>query len=138
MRGRQVYLVVCFMAITAARTLSFIVTCHVSQVPEHSLPLLAAALEERTEALPRALATGGDVSLLFEDLHWLLLLAAHTLTEHEPGEAPLVPPELMRHSCAQANFGTVDRQLSLRLLYDMSVQPSLLPADRLDDLIRSA
>lgn len=107
------------------------------QVPERSLRLLAGALEERCAALPGALATGGAaLSLLFEDLHWLLLLAGFTLTEHEAGEAPLIPPELMRYSCAQAAAG-VDRSLSLQLLGDFSVQPeALLESAQLDDVIR--
>ena len=78
-------------------------------IPYHSLPLLISLLEERTtECLqqllliqrdPSVLESNGRVlDVLYEDLHWLALVAGYTLCDIVKGEAVLIPTELMKYS----------------------------------------
>lgn len=83
------------------------------QVMSHSLTLLSKLLEDRTNKLKEQLnrLVGGPQSLnisdatsienLYEDLHWLVLIAGHVLCMESDGEVPLVPSEIMRYSMEQ-------------------------------------
>ncbi|XP_012280513.1 exportin-4 isoform X2 [Orussus abietinus] len=96
------------------------------RVPRHSLLLLARLLEDRTSMLRNHLSTvvrqrGTNTSEsskadgLYEDLHWLVLIAGHTLCLESEGEAALVPSELMQYSIEQAHRGEVDINVTLQL-----------------------
>lgn len=79
----------------------------------HSLPLLARLLEDRTSRLraqlssivsqPETLKISGNMSLenLYEDLHWIILLATHVLCMESEGEVATMPSEIMRYSMKQ-------------------------------------
>lgn len=83
------------------------------QVLHHTLPLLSRLLEERTNKLkeqlnrlvgqPDSLNISGLTSAesLYEDLHWLVLIAGHVLCMEADGETPLVPADIMRYSMEQ-------------------------------------
>ena len=85
------------------------------QVPGHALPLLARLLEDRTSKLraqlnsivsqPETLKISGSMSLesLYEDLHWIILLAGHVLCMESVGEVALIPSEIVRYSMEQVN-----------------------------------
>lgn len=82
-------------------------------MPGHSLPVLARLLEDRTCKLreqfnrlagqPESMNIASFATLkgLFEDLHWLILIAGHVLCMECDGEAPLVPAEVIAYSMEQ-------------------------------------
>ncbi|KAG7189043.1 hypothetical protein KM043_008634 [Ampulex compressa] len=96
------------------------------QVSSHSVPLLAQLIENRICTLrdslnkfvgqPESLNASASKSMtvLYEDLHWLLLIAGHVLCMEFCGEAPSLPSEIMRYSMEQAQH--VDMNLTLQLL----------------------
>ncbi|XP_063971922.1 exportin-4-like isoform X2 [Diachasmimorpha longicaudata] len=96
------------------------------QVPSHSLPVLSHLLENRTNKLrqelsqlvgqPKSLNMNANLKELYEDLHWLVLIAGHVLCMESDGETPLIPSELMRYSIEQPQQGRVDVNVSLQLL----------------------
>lgn len=81
------------------------------QVPNHSLPLLAQLLEDRIlklrDNVNALIASNGAVpepnpmNDLYEDLHWLVLIAGHVLCMESEGEAALIPLEIRRCSMDQ-------------------------------------
>ncbi|XP_063234006.1 exportin-4-like [Bacillus rossius redtenbacheri] len=99
-------------------------------VPEQALGLLTGALEERTHSLHAQLqgvqahamniSDNNALACLFEDLHWLVMIASHVLCMESDGECPLVPAEMMRHSMKQAAPMQNDVQ---RLVYDPGATP---------------
>ncbi|XP_046399517.1 exportin-4-like [Ischnura elegans] len=147
------------------------------QVLSHSLPLLSRLLEERTRRLQNHLqkmmqlgggqnsgSHGGSIvtiadtsalDCLFEDIHWLVLIAGHTCCMVSEGETPLIPTEIMHHSMEQVSQYSLDGgggwpgggggappivEASLRLL---ASSPSLPPppqesleAENVDHVIR--
>ncbi|XP_015609401.1 exportin-4 isoform X2 [Cephus cinctus] len=98
------------------------------QIPSHSLPLLARLLEDRTNQLRDQfnrlvgqpveiqMLTYREMSKLFEDLHWLVLLAGHVLCMESEGEVAQIPSDLMRYSMDQVQQGHVDVNITLQLL----------------------
>lgn len=83
--------------------------CIARDVACHSLPLLVSLLEERTNQClqlllliqqnPMVLVSNQNLlDGLYEDLHWLTLLAGYTLCDIVRGEAVLIPTKLMKHS----------------------------------------
>ncbi|KAK6169678.1 hypothetical protein SNE40_020678 [Patella caerulea] len=109
-------------------------------IPEHSIPLLAKVLEERVSRLNGqlqrlqqqreslgSLEASFDTSILnilHEDLHWLILVAAHVLTEEAEGETPMIPADIMAYSIS--NSKNVDIQTTLKVLSS--------PGERVDDI----
>ncbi|XP_073971711.1 exportin-4-like isoform X1 [Rhodnius prolixus] len=81
------------------------------QVPGHSVPLMAKLIEERTiklysylERIHQNSSSMSDTRVLgnlFEDLHWLILIAGHVVVMESEGETSLVPYEIMQHSIQQ-------------------------------------
>ena len=81
-------------------------------IAEHSIPLLAGLLEQCTSECAhihemicrdkRTLFTcQNNLDSLYEDLHWLVLIAGYTLCDIVRGEDVLIPVHLMRHSIAR-------------------------------------
>ncbi|EDO28766.1 predicted protein [Nematostella vectensis] len=79
----------------------------------HAFPLLTALLEnrvckleERLTALQTAANSGSPIppiqgmENLFEDLHWLLLIAGHMIADESTGETPLIPSAVVQYSAA--------------------------------------
>ena len=57
------------------------------------------------------------LSDLYEDIHWLLLIAGNVLTLDTDGEAALIPSEVMRFSLErQSAAGGTNVEASLRVL----------------------
>ncbi|XP_071113997.1 exportin-4-like [Haliotis cracherodii] len=99
-------------------------------VPEHTIPLLAKVLEDRIGRLhgqlqrlqQQRLNSGNhnaslDMSVLnclHEDIHWLILISAHVLTEESEGETPMIPSDVMNYSISQSQ--NVNVQTTLQVL----------------------
>lgn len=93
---------------------------------DHSLPMLIRLLEVRIVKLGSHLhsmtqqAMNYDDSVvldnLFEDLHWLLLIAGHTLCMDSVGETPLIPSEIMMHSIDKCTKGDADLESTLKTM----------------------
>lgn len=113
------------------------------QVPEYTLPLLTQFLENRIHKLRDNLnrLVGQDeirpasMDDLYEDLHWLILIAGHVLCIESEGEIALIPSELTRCSMQQEN---VDVNRTLRfLVYSQDVQSNISsPTNSIDHVIR--
>lgn len=96
--------------------------------PGHSLTILSKLIEEKTRQLHsqlQAMYTNGSqlnmsitkaMEILFEDIHWLLLIAGHVISLESTGEQPMVPSEIMQYSIEQLSNGTVDITTSLKVL----------------------
>ncbi|CAB0028566.1 unnamed protein product [Trichogramma brassicae] len=96
-------------------------------VPNHALQLLSRLLEDRTNKLKEHLnrlvnqANSFDMNEqtiadnLYEDLHWLVLIAGHVLCMEADGETPLIPSEIMRYSMNQIRDGSMDINVTLQL-----------------------
>lgn len=85
------------------------VGCIARDIAYHSLPLLVSLLEERTNQClqllfliqqnPMVLVSNQNLlDGLYEDLHWLTLVAGYTLCDIVRGESVLIPSKIMRHS----------------------------------------
>ncbi|XP_018907814.2 exportin-4 isoform X3 [Bemisia tabaci] len=105
------------------------------EILEHSLPLLSRLIEERTMKLQNQLqqmavqriniSDATMVDNLFEDIHWLLLLAGHTIAMESSGETPLIPTSLMQYSRSKANETNMD--MTLKLLMSPEIPISEVP-----------
>lgn len=80
----------------------------------HSLQLLVMIFEEKVDQLNTFLkniqngSNVNDVHNLYEDLHWLVLIAGHLLMDISEGEAPVIPTEVMRYSIKIQTPSTVE------------------------------
>lgn len=65
--------------------------------------------------------------MLFEQLHWLLMLSGHFLADPPIGETPMVPMSLLRYSKSQGGFCedpiVTLSKVALHLLEILSVEP---------------
>lgn len=63
---------------------------------------------------------------IFEDIHWIILIAGHILCMDSDGETPLIPSEIMQYSldnCQKQQF-TVDASLQvLASIHDLTKLP---------------
>lgn len=96
--------------------------------PGHSLTILSKLLEEKTRQLQaqfQAMYTNGNqlnmsitkaMEILFEDVHWLLLICGHVVAMESSGEQPMIPSEIMQYSVEQLANGTVDITTTLKVL----------------------
>jgi len=112
------------------------------EAPSHSLNVLVQLLEGRLSRLhgqiQRLISQGQRaidkmLSDLYEDLHWLLLIAGNVLTLDTDGEAALIPSEIMRFSLEQASSANVES--SLRLLASPGQPASDTPGYESSDLV---
>nr|CAD7403478.1 unnamed protein product [Timema poppensis] len=95
-------------------------------VPGHSLTILCKLLEERTRRLYGQLqrlhsqamniSDNSILDCLFEDIHWLVLIAGHVVSMDSQGEAASIPSEIMQYSIQQGASGQVNVQTTLKLL----------------------
>lgn len=75
---------------------------------------------------------------IFEDLHWTILIAGHTLCMESEGETALIPSEIMQHSmklCSKT--GKADLESTLKVM--ASVQQhgvNVEGAEKCDDVIQ--
>lgn len=95
-------------------------------VPDKTLPLLFRLLEDRISRLhshlqrlshqPNLGNTSIDMTIintLNEDLHWLLLISAHVLTENVEGESPIIPLAIMNMCINETQKVNVDTTLKV-------------------------
>uniref|UniRef100_A0A7G3ART2 Exportin-4 n=1 Tax=Lutzomyia longipalpis TaxID=7200 RepID=A0A7G3ART2_LUTLO len=95
------------------------------QFPQHSLAILAKLLETKIQILRENLQQMHSnlhhpstkiPYTVFEDIHWLLLIAGHVICTEADGEQSLIPSEIMDHSIQQLASGGVDITTSLKVL----------------------
>lgn len=96
--------------------------------PGHSLTILSKLLEEKTRQLHQHLMQATQcndhsnmmvvrsLGSVFEDIHWLLLIAGHVITMESVGEQSIIPSEIMHYSVEQLAAGSVDVTNSLKVL----------------------
>lgn len=123
------------------------------QMCVESLPMLYKIIEERTgklrghlQAMQSHTMTINDAASLdniFEDLHWAILIAGHTLCMDSVGETPLIPSEIMRHSIMlhTSPMNKTDLESSIAVLGSTCEVPNLLDVastsiERCDHMVR--
>ena len=74
----------------------------------------------------------GVLSDLYEDIHWLLLIAGNVLTLDTDGEAALIPSEVMRFSLERQSAGT-NVEASLRVLASPGQHSAEVPGHEATD-----
>lgn len=97
--------------------------------PGHALPILCKLLEQKARIyhaeLQKAYSNGSTLAesgpsdqlkILYEDIHWLLLISTHVLSMECVGEQPLIPSEIMQYSVQKINARQTDIETSLKLL----------------------
>ncbi|XP_017771460.1 PREDICTED: exportin-4-like isoform X2 [Nicrophorus vespilloides] len=95
-------------------------------VPDQALPILYKLLEDRTNKLrshlhtmqSQAMSINDSVTLdnIFEDIHWTVLIAGHTLCMDSDGETPTIPSDLMRYSMDMNAKGLTNLDESLKVM----------------------
>ena len=107
---------------------------------DQSLPILISLLEGRIGRLHgqiQRIASQGcreiDAVLgdLFEDVHWVVLIAGNVLSLDVDGETALIPSEVMQHSIHQA--GSIDVSKSLEVLASPGKPASDIPGHESSD-----
>ncbi|XP_066590217.1 exportin-4-like isoform X2 [Prorops nasuta] len=93
------------------------------QILNHSLSLLSRALENKISALvdlfKKAVEQSGNICQndcvkLYEDIHWLVLLAGHVLCLDSEGECASIPSEIIHYCIEQAHQGQIDINSTLQ------------------------
>ncbi|XP_008554970.1 exportin-4 [Microplitis demolitor] len=112
------------------------------KIPNHTLILLSHLIENRTAKLRQELSQltssqGGSfvahgtmneaLQNLYEDLHWLVLLAGHVLCLDSVGEVALIPSEMIKYSMKQAEQGKTDVDVTLQLITSPQCNLSDIP-----------
>lgn len=117
-------------------------------VPQHCLSLLHTLLEDRTDKLrnrlthmqTQAMTVNDSVFLdnLFEDIHWIILVAGHTLCMESDGETPLIPTEIMQYSMKRCTKdGKSDLDSTLKVMANVQQHGVRLECENMcDDVIR--
>lgn len=72
------------------------------------------------QAQAMTISDSQDLDNLFEDLHWTLLIAGHTLCMESEGETPLIPSEIMQHSIDQHSKNKTSQIATLKTLASVS------------------
>ncbi|KAF5270418.1 hypothetical protein FQR65_LT05606 [Abscondita terminalis] len=95
-------------------------------VPSHCLPILYRLLEDRSNKLKSHFQTMQNYTMtlndskaldnLFEDIHWIILIAGHVLCMDCEGETPMIPSEIMQYSIQQCNKLETNLQTTLKVL----------------------
>nr|XP_026694918.1 exportin-4-like [Ciona intestinalis] len=101
--------------------------------PHTCVPFITRLLEGRTDRLHGQLQRVGQqggvgdpmLSVLFEDVHWLVLLAGHILADECEGETPLIPPEILKYSIDSKHL--VDESVTMKVLGSPEVKINEIP-----------
>ncbi|XP_043929121.1 exportin-4 [Protopterus annectens] len=96
---------------------------------EHCIPLLTSLLEDRVTRLhgqlqrqqqQQLLSSPGPGSVdskllddLYEDIHWLILVAGRLTCQYTQGETPLIPPTILRYLLKWPSQLTIKTTISL-------------------------
>ncbi|XP_071481879.1 exportin-4-like [Diadema antillarum] len=115
--------------------------------PQHSIPLLTKLLEDRATRLQSHLQrhqhhTHHNVDidikglhLLYEDLHWLILITGHLLADDYRGETPVIPEQIIRHSLQESQ--RVDADVTLKVLGSVHEDAASIPGlEKADQIVR--
>ncbi|XP_055625763.1 exportin-4-like isoform X3 [Toxorhynchites rutilus septentrionalis] len=97
------------------------------EILSHSLPLLSKLLEDRTRSLGTQLhmlhstktmsvVCSKTMENLFEDIHWILLVAGHVLALESVGESATIPGEVLQYCSQNIANNVTDVNNSLKLL----------------------
>ncbi|KAG1701259.1 Exportin-4 [Nymphon striatum] len=118
------------------------------RAPNHSLPLIFRLIEERTSRLHGQLqrishqGSGMNISdttymtMLYEDLHWLVMIAGFVLMNEAEGETALIPRAINQHSLEQSS-SNVDLNVTLQILGSPGQKISDIPgSDSSDHVVR--
>lgn len=74
---------------------------------------------------------------LFEDLHWIILIAGHVLCMDSDGETPMIPSEIMQYSIGQHTKSESTLEATLKMMASVQQIGVEVPdADRSDHSIR--
>lgn len=103
-----------------------------------TLPTLCQLLEERTSVLRDQLLRiyqSGKVDandsavleVIYDDILWIVMVAAHVLAIKTAGEEPLIPLEIRKFSTEQKASGHTDETTTLKLLASPSMTISEIP-----------
>jgi hypothetical protein len=75
--------------------------------PQASVGKLLELLSPRAELLDQLLKAGGfdaRLPVLFEQIHWLLMMSGHFLADPPVGETPMIPMSILKYSKSQGGF----------------------------------
>lgn len=97
------------------------------EILSHSLPLLCKLLEDRTRSLGRQLHVAHSTKSmeilsskamedLYDDIHWILLVAGHVLAMESIGESATIPSEILQFCGKNIANNVTDINSSLKLL----------------------
>uniref|UniRef100_A0A0L8FKH8 Exportin-4 n=1 Tax=Octopus bimaculoides TaxID=37653 RepID=A0A0L8FKH8_OCTBM len=123
-------------------------------VADHTVPLMAKLIEDRVNQFNNQLQllqqmraaqnmNSSNISIneelfkvLHEDLHWLILIAGHLLTEECEGDTPLIPADIMEYSISQEP--SVNLDITLRVLGSPSERLENIPGSEqgTDNVVR--
>lgn len=105
------------------------------EILSHSLPLLSKLLEDRTRSLGTQLhmlhstktmdaCSSKTLVNLFEDIHWILLIAGHVLALEADGESAMIPTEILQfcNQCIANNVTDVNNSLKLLASPNQDIQ----------------
>lgn len=110
------------------------------EAPGHCIPLLCNLLEGRLSRLHgqiQRLVQAGTLLIdkvlsdLYEDIHWILLVAGNVLSHDTDGETALIPAEVMRYSLEKST--EVNIETSLRVLASPGEPSSSIPGHESTD-----
>lgn len=62
------------------------------------------------------IAASNNLDNLFEDIHWIVLIAGHVLCMDCDGETPLIPSEIMQYSIEQCSKAQSNLGATLKVL----------------------
>ncbi|KAI4457644.1 exportin 47-related [Holotrichia oblita] len=114
---------------------------------DHSLPVLYKLLEERIEKLrahfqamqtqAMTIAESTNLDNLFEDVHWIILIAGHVLCMDSEGETPVIPSEVMRYCLQQCTNSVCTLDATLKVMASVQQFTNDLDCvDQCDHVIR--
>lgn len=74
---------------------------------------------------------------LFEDIHWVILIAGHILCMDSEGETPMIPSEIMQYSIQQCRKSETNLESTLKVLATVQeVSYNIDCVDQCDHAIR--
>lgn len=74
---------------------------------------------------------------LFEDIHWIILIAGHVLCMDSVMETPMIPSEIMQYSITQANRHETTLDATIKAIHAIKVKMAVpYHFDQCDHVIR--
>lgn len=116
-------------------------------VPEYTLSVIYKLLEARIEKLrlhiqqmqiqAMTISVSNALDDLFEDIHWIILIAGHILCMDSDGESPMIPSEIMQYSINQSSKSESTLEATLKMMASVQqIGMEVDEADRCDHSIR--